>query len=217
MSKMAEKISGIMNDSELNDLIRDHYIGEAQTLTTGAEENLLKLGELNASLTEQEKTRWQKIKQDYARIQSMGGDETDSATKLTNQVSKISMNLSGIQEVLAGNTSTSKSLIFIKDELKRIGEGLEQAELNVDVINQPVPGMDKVLSSMGDAITTSLLPIVSAMEHKLRMDHDIWERVKTLGDDVNSLEKSMTVISKMNRQVVRNKTTTNVVKKKQDE
>ena len=43
MSKMAEKISGIMNESELNDLIRDHYVGEAQTLTTGAEENLLKL------------------------------------------------------------------------------------------------------------------------------------------------------------------------------
>ena len=28
------------------DLISDHYIGEAQTLTTGAEQNLLKLAEL---------------------------------------------------------------------------------------------------------------------------------------------------------------------------
>ncbi|MCJ8313303.1 MAG: DNA repair ATPase [Pseudomonadales bacterium] len=80
MSKMAEKISGIMNDKELNDLIRDHYVGEAQTLTTGAEENLLKLGELNNSLNDDEKIRWSQIKQDYARIQSMGGDDADSTT-----------------------------------------------------------------------------------------------------------------------------------------
>ena len=202
MSKMAEKISGIMNDNELNDLIRDHYIGEAQTLTTGAEENLLKLGELNTSLTEEEQKRWHQIKQDYARIQSMGGDETDSATKLANQVSKISMNLSGIQEVLANNSPASEPLVFISNELKKISKNLEQAELNVEVLNQPVPGMDKVLHAMGDAITTSLLPVVSAMEHKLHMDHDIWERVKRLGNDISSLEKNMLVIAKTKRKVV---------------
>ena len=203
MSKMAEKISGIMNDEELNDLIRDHYVGEAQTLTTGAEENLLKLGELNSSLSDEEKLRWQQIKDDFARIQSMGGDDTDSTTKLANQVSKISMNLRGIQQELANKPSASEPLAFITEELKRIGKSLEQAEMNVEVVNQPVPGMDRVLRSMSDAITTSLLPVVSAMEHKLKMDHDIWERVKDVGEDIANLEKSVAVITKMKRKVVK--------------
>ena len=207
MSKMAEKISGIMNDDELNDLIRDHYVGEAQTLTTGAEENLLKLGELNNSLTDDDKARWQQIKQDFARIQSMGGDDADSATKLANQVSKIGMNLTGIQEVLSDNTATSESMSSITDELKRISRLIDNADLSIEVTNQPVPGMDKVLHAMSDAITTSLLPVVSAMEHKLKMDHDIWERVKELGDNISGLEKSVAVVAKMKRKVVKKKTT----------
>ena len=204
MNKMAEKISGIMNNDELNNLIRDHYLGEAQTLTKGAEENLLKLGELNNSLPEEEQIRWHQIKQDFVRIQSMGGDDTDSATKLANQVSKISMNLNGIHDVLADNKSTSAPLTSITDELKRIGQMLDQAQMNVEVVNQPVPGMDKVLRSMGDAITISLLPVVSAMEHKLKMDHDVWERVKSLGDQINSLEKSMVAVSKMKQNIIGN-------------
>ena len=216
MSKMAEKISGIMNDKELNNLIRDHYVGEAQTLTTGAEENLLKLGELNVSLTETEKSRWQQIKQDFARIQSMGGDDTDAATKLANQVSKIGMNLNGIQEAIADNSATASSISSVSDELKRISDLLNQADLNVEVINQPVPGMDKVLHAMSDAITTSLLPVVSAMEHKLKMDHDIWERVKDLGDNISSLEQSVAVVAKMKRQVVTKKINTKMDKKNKE-
>ncbi|VAW71399.1 FIG00948134: hypothetical protein, partial [hydrothermal vent metagenome] len=206
MNKMAEKISGIMNDEELDNLIRDHYQGEAQTLTSGAEENLLKLGELNNSLTEDERIRWEQIKQDYARIQSMGGDDSDSATKLANQVSKISQNLGGIQDVLTQHAEKSEPLNQVCDELKQIGSWLSQAQMNVEVVNQPVPGMDKVLNSMGDAITTSLLPVVSAMEHKLNMDHDIWVRVKALGKDISSLEKSMAVVARMKRRVIPAKT-----------
>ncbi|HEX7152056.1 MAG TPA: DNA repair ATPase, partial [Thermoanaerobaculia bacterium] len=41
MNKLAEKVLPAMNDDELQRLIDDHYLGEAQTLTTGAEENLL--------------------------------------------------------------------------------------------------------------------------------------------------------------------------------
>ena len=43
MNKMAEKISGVMNEAELQQLIDDHYLGESQLLTNGTEENLLTL------------------------------------------------------------------------------------------------------------------------------------------------------------------------------
>lgn len=43
MNKMSEKVVAIMNDEETNAMIMDHYVGEAQTLTQGTEDNLLKL------------------------------------------------------------------------------------------------------------------------------------------------------------------------------
>ena len=46
MNKIAQRIQPVMNDAELAAVIDDHYAAEAQTLTTGAEANLLKLAEL---------------------------------------------------------------------------------------------------------------------------------------------------------------------------
>lgn len=46
MNKIAERIVPVMNDAELAAVIDDHYAGEARTLTTGAESNLLKLAAL---------------------------------------------------------------------------------------------------------------------------------------------------------------------------
>jgi Mg2+ and Co2+ transporter CorA len=67
MNKLAEKISAVMNDEELMQLLADHYQGEAQLLTTGAEENLLKLAELRGNMTEEQKERWEAIKQEFRR------------------------------------------------------------------------------------------------------------------------------------------------------
>ena len=45
MNKIAEQIAPIMNDEELTTLIDAHYQNQAQTLTSGAQANLLKLKE----------------------------------------------------------------------------------------------------------------------------------------------------------------------------
>src|SRR5690606_25817033 len=50
MNKMAEKVSAVMNEAEMMQMIADHYLGEAQLLTTGAESNLLKLAELRGNM-----------------------------------------------------------------------------------------------------------------------------------------------------------------------
>lgn len=46
MNRIAERIVPVMNDAELAAVIDDHYAGEVQTLTTGAESGLLKLASL---------------------------------------------------------------------------------------------------------------------------------------------------------------------------
>ncbi len=55
MNKLAEKISAVMTDNELNTLLQDHYQGEAQTLAAGTEENLLKLAELRGDMTAEQR------------------------------------------------------------------------------------------------------------------------------------------------------------------
>ncbi|MCX4862244.1 DNA repair ATPase [Streptomyces canus] len=81
MNKIAQRIQPVMNDAELSALIDDHYTAEAQTLTTGAEANLLKLAELRGTLTPEQAARWADVKTAYVRAQTLGGPEDDQLTR----------------------------------------------------------------------------------------------------------------------------------------
>ena len=98
-------ISPVMNDDELQQLISDHYLGEAQLLTTGAEENLLKLGELRGTLTDDEQARWQQIKADFLRNKAMGAEDADVGGRVVAQLADIAVGLQrlGDAEVADGN------------------------------------------------------------------------------------------------------------------
>ncbi|MGW7416368.1 AAA family ATPase, partial [Streptomyces sp. NPDC054863] len=77
LNKIVQRISPAMNDTELTAVIDDHYTGEAQTLTTGAESNLLKLAALRGTLTPAQTTRWSEITASYVRGQALGGAADD--------------------------------------------------------------------------------------------------------------------------------------------
>ncbi|MEU7329133.1 DNA repair ATPase [Streptomyces parvus] len=81
MNKIAERIVPVMNDDELSAVIDDHYAGEAQTLTTGAEGNLLKLAALRGTLTAEQAERWAAISGSYVRSQALGGPDGDPMTR----------------------------------------------------------------------------------------------------------------------------------------
>ncbi|WP_327259015.1 MULTISPECIES: DNA repair ATPase [unclassified Streptomyces] len=81
MNKIAERIVPVMNEAELSEVIDDHYAGEAQTLTTGAESNLLKLAALRGRLTPEQSARWSAITAAYVRTQTLGGPDGDPVTR----------------------------------------------------------------------------------------------------------------------------------------
>ena len=107
MNKVAEKVVPAMNDTELDRLINDHYAGEAQTLTTGAENNLLKLKELRQVLTDAEKERWEDIKRSFARVQLMGANEDDPAARVVGQLSLVGDQLENIRTALRQSSQSS--------------------------------------------------------------------------------------------------------------
>ena len=96
MNRIAEKVSAVMNDDELQGLIESTYEQDAQTLTTGAEANLLKFRELMGWLTDDEKKRWDDIKAAFVRnnaVSALGGDTTAAAiaqlTGVNQQLAKL--------------------------------------------------------------------------------------------------------------------------------
>jgi hypothetical protein len=100
MNKLTEKVASAMNDDELEQLIDDHYRGEAQTLTTGAEQNLLKLGALRGRLNDAQRSRWETIKTEYLRKRRMGGAEDDPVTRVTGTLSGLDAELKNIGDAL---------------------------------------------------------------------------------------------------------------------
>ena len=97
MNKLAEKISPVMNAAELQQLIADHYLGEAQLLTTGAEENLLKLAELRGTMDETQAERWAQIKRDFLRNKAMGGEDADTGARVVAQLADIAEGLGALR------------------------------------------------------------------------------------------------------------------------
>ncbi|MFI8340946.1 DNA repair ATPase [Streptomyces sp. NPDC085639] len=81
MNKIAARLAPVMNDAELTALIDDHYAAEAQTLTTEAEANRLKLAALRGTLTPEQEARWAAVTASYVRSQALGGRDDDPLTR----------------------------------------------------------------------------------------------------------------------------------------
>ncbi|MCU4175159.1 DNA repair ATPase [Carboxylicivirga sp. N1Y90] len=103
MNKISEKILPIMNEEELNTLLLSHYRNEAQTLTTGAEANMLKFKELYGVLNEEDKLRWTEVKEAFVRNNKLKGLGEDGQTA----------------NVLIQMEEIAKGVLGIKDELGR--------------------------------------------------------------------------------------------------
>ena len=86
MNKLAERIVPVMNDDELEAAIDAHYLAEAQTLTTGAEANLLKLAELRGRMTAEQAGRWAEVKAGYLRARALGGAPDDPMSRAVGAV-----------------------------------------------------------------------------------------------------------------------------------
>lgn len=107
MNRIAEKVVPVMNDAELKTLIVSSYEQDAQTLTTGAEANLLKFREMMGWMTEEEAARWEDIKRTFARnnsVKSLGGDDKTAA--VLTQMAGLNQGLGDIGSALTTGLET---------------------------------------------------------------------------------------------------------------
>lgn len=101
MNKLVSKIQPILTDAEVEQIVLSHYQNESQTLTTGAEANMLKLKELMGNMTETDQKRCDDIKTTFIKNKTLKGlGENDRMAQVVALLSDFSDGLKGIKDVL---------------------------------------------------------------------------------------------------------------------
>jgi MoxR-like ATPase len=182
MNKLAEKVLPAMNDQELERLIDDHYLGEAQTLTTGAEENLLKLAELRDRMTDAQRTRWDDIKRGFTRVQRLGGTESDPAARVMAELSVVSDRISEVARAISSVTvpdaptpTVATPSLDLTPYLSKLDETLlalrelHAARLPISATPAAPPPSDaNLISREAYLINGTLIPLLRFMAHRFK-------------------------------------------------
>ncbi len=104
MNKMTSLILPLMNTTEVDTLILNHYESEAQTLTSDNEANLLKLKEIADKLTDTDRNRWETIKTIFLKNNKLAGIGHDNPMgQVIAQLAQFNEGLEGIKTVLGKN------------------------------------------------------------------------------------------------------------------
>ncbi len=163
MNKMGEKISAVMNAKEIMQMIADHYLGEAQLLTYGAEENLLKLAELRGNMTEEQQQRWETIKDDFSKNKMAGNEEAIIGTEIVAHLNDMVNHLQQVNSSLSNTDAHDK----LTTQLGYIGEGMQ--------------GMSQVLLDSNN--DTQLVT---------QLGSQLGSQLSTISENINSFGQSLT-------------------------
>ena len=183
MNKMAEKLSAVMNDEELMTLIADHYVGESQLLTTGSEENLLKLAELRGNMTADEQQRWEQIKQAFLRDKAMGGDGADVGTRVVGQLVDMGEHLKQVNASIAESGSNGENTA---KQIARLGA----------VINKRLTIGDEL-----EGLSQAMAPFADMSETLSKLSTDVKQlagkqaKVEVINEAAPELEKTLKAIA----------------------
>ena len=206
MNKMAEKLAAVMNDEEVDRVIVNHYQQEAQTLTSGSEHNLLKLGELRGTLTPTEAERWAEIRREFARRKMFGSDE-DPIARIASPLATLVERLGDLQSTLS-SSPLSTDMRAIRTALEKNGikepngssnaaelmalrealTALKEARLEVQVVGDLPTKFSETLEHQLAIIESALVPLSKAVHAQLgerdateRSLRDIMARLDRIG------------------------------------
>jgi ATPase involved in DNA repair/ATPase family associated with various cellular activities (AAA) len=206
MAKIAEKVVPAMNEQELVRLISDHYTAEAQTLTAGAEANLLKLAELRGTQTPVEAERWKAIKEEFTRVKRMGGGADDPVSRVTGTLSGLDAQLAGIRDTIMlaakeAQKANKKASMFDAPQrsLDPLIESLEQGlktlsrpQVSLEVTQQAPPGFGDLLAQQISLIQNTLVPLVNTALGRAGRSEVLEARMAELTDIVRQLAEHTT-------------------------
>ena len=182
-----------MNEQELMQMLSDHYQGEAQLLTTGAEHNLLKLAQLRGNASKEEQQRWDVIIDDFQRTKTMGGDDADGATKVASQLSYVTQHLQSIHQAINTDTELLQPMQTISTQLQALQNAISDKEVGVNITNKPSVVVEESIRQLANIVETTCMPVVAAMDKKIDLDLAIVRKVNELSGDIKTLNQKIQV------------------------
>lgn len=179
MVKLTAQLSPLMTPKEIDALIRDHYRGEAQTLGARAEENLLKLAHLAGQPDDEEQSRWQTLCEEFRRVLKQGGKDADGLTRISGLLADIA---SQLEKQSGHGHDVSEALTA----LKQLSALQSMADRPAPTVQTPAV-IGETLQQLAKSYNDTLVPLVSAVHHKLRLDQSIWEHVRHVRTELDGL------------------------------
>ena len=204
MAKIAEKVVPAMNEEELRRLVSDHYTAEAQTLTSGAEANLLKLAELRAMMTAEQTERWKEIREEFTRVKRMGGGADDPVARVTGTLSGLDAQLAGIRETILQAAKVSQKAakragMFDAPPQPSLAPLIESLEKGMATLSRPQievkqaapPGFGDLLAQQISLIQNTLVPLVNSALGRSGRSELLEARIAELTNIVRKLTEQM--------------------------
>ncbi len=140
MAKIAARVVPALTPDELTQVLLDHYQAEAQTLTSAAEANLLKLKHLAGVANPTEQARWTDLCRGFARRTELSGSD-DPQEKAVIMLAKLGERLEGLQaalvHALTGADAARRS--DLADLIAQLGQGLAALKPPAPVLLPPPP------------------------------------------------------------------------------
>jgi hypothetical protein len=175
MNKVTEKVVAAHTPDEVEALLDDHYAGESQTLTTGAEQNLLKLAEIRGRMSEAQRARWDAIKKEYARQKRVGGRDDDPVARVTGTLSTLGEELERIRVEIGKAATVAAAREGDGALLKRIGPQLDGLQRALAAVARPtlevkMPGPEATADALAARLRdvgAELAPLARATQHGL--------------------------------------------------
>jgi hypothetical protein len=116
--------------------------------------------------------------QHVAAVEQARSAQQDLGTRVRELAAVVQQGSRGQQELLAQTVSG------LRDALGRIGEAVGREP----ALTLP-PATASAFEELARAYRETLLPLVSAMHHKMTLDHSIWESVRAIRTDLDGVLK----------------------------
>ncbi|MDZ7923147.1 MAG: DNA repair ATPase [Marinagarivorans sp.] len=195
MNKMAEKISSVMTTDELMRMIDDHYQGESQLLTSGAEDNLLKLAQLRGTLTETQAKRFADIKKDYLKYKDSDSD-TDGAQRIAQKIGEVTLALKEVQGAFNRESAVVAPLQAIANMLSELTTVLANNNQRAKTADAVPAAWLKPIENMAAVLEKSATDIVASIDKSVDFDITIIKRITKLSSDLKAFSQDNRLVKK---------------------
>ncbi|MBF0197071.1 MAG: DNA repair ATPase [Planctomycetes bacterium] len=194
MNRMVEKVQAIMNETEVRNIILDHYVNESQTLTAGAEANILSFKALMNWLDDNEKQRYEHVLDSFRQQTNMLNiDDNDPLAPVLAQLSTLNGTISSIGK----NLTLPQDKQDISFDVEAFSQALQESLSPLK--NQEIKVVNKIPSVVTGVLKNQLKLIENWMKPLLKAQLTQSKDLGELRDSLATTHRSyMDLVSSIN-------------------